>query len=175
MDSNTLLIIIFLGAILVFSLAVVVVIFGNRQRPSDPVLAQASQSTSTEIVQLRLKAYERLVIMLERMTPSKLVMRMNEGAPNGSQLQLRLMKAVRDEFEHNISMQIYVSNECWGRVCAARDEILQLIQVATLQAGPKGSALELSKQIFAMEEKSGNKGIQHALSRLRDEAHSIMV
>lgn len=175
METNTLLILVFLGAMTLFTLVILLAFFAFNKKANSKQVPSVQNKPALEIVELRLKAYERLVIMLDRLTPSKLVMRINQGAMDGAQLQIQLMKAIRDEFEHNVSMQIYVSTECWTRVCASRDEVLRLVQLAAAQVGPKSSSLELSKEIFALEEKSKNASIQHALNRLRDEAHAIMI
>ncbi|MFM9004957.1 MAG: hypothetical protein ACKOSR_05570, partial [Flavobacteriales bacterium] len=57
---------------------------------------------------LRISAYERVIVMLERSTPQAMVMRLSSTASNAAYLHLDLSKALREEFEHNISLQMYV-------------------------------------------------------------------
>ena len=124
---------------------------------------------------LQLKAYERLTIMLERITPSNLVMRINKGNMNGGQLQLELLKAIREEFEHNISMQVYVSDGAWEMTRVAKEETLQLIKIAATKVGPEGSSMHFSKEIFDLENKTGNSAIKQAINALRKEARAKMM
>jgi ankyrin repeat protein len=124
---------------------------------------------------LQLKAYERLTIMLERITPSNLVLRVNKGNMNGGQLQLELLKAIREEFEHNTSMQIYVSDMAWEMTKVAKEETLQLIKIAASKVGAEGSSMQLSKEVFDLENKTGNSAIQQAARVVRNEARGKMI
>lgn len=123
---------------------------------------------------LQLKAYERLIIMLERITPGNLVMRVNKGSMNSAQLQLELLKAVREEYEHNISMQMYVSRTAWELTRTAKEEVMQLIKIAASKNAPDASAMSLSKEIFDLEQKTQNSSIQNALNLLKSEAQQKM-
>lgn len=124
---------------------------------------------------LQMKAYERLTIMLERISPSNLVMRINKGNLNGGQLQLELLKAIREEFEHNISMQVYVSDGAWEMTKVAKEETLQLIKIAASKVGPEATPMQLSKEVFDLESKTGNSAIRQAVHALRNEARGKMM
>lgn len=123
---------------------------------------------------LQLKAYERLIIMLERITPGPLVMRVNKGSMNSAQLQLELLKAVREEFEHNISMQMYVSRSAWELTRTAKDEVMQLIKIAATKTEGDATAMRLSQVIFELEQKTQNESIKNALNVLKSEAQQKM-
>lgn len=161
-------------ALLVF---VTAYIFFNNMRKDqrDFQAAQVKIELLKQSLPLQLKAYERLTIMLERITPSNLVMRVNKGSMNGAQLQLELLKAVRGEFEHNISMQVYVSDGSWEMTRIAKEETLQLIKIAATKVGPEGSAMQLSKEVFDLENKTGNSAIKQAIKALRNEARGKMM
>lgn len=161
-------------ALLVF---VTAYIFFNNMRKDqrDFQTAQIKIELLKQSLPLQLKAYERLTIMLERITPSNLVMRINRGSMNGSQLQLELLKAIREEYEHNISMQVYVSDGAWEMTRIAKEETLQLIKIAATKVGPEGSSMQLSKEIFDLENKTGNSAIKQAIKALRNEARGKMM
>ncbi|MFM7310674.1 MAG: hypothetical protein ACKOZY_08705, partial [Flavobacteriales bacterium] len=79
------------------------------------------QDNNKSLAPLRLSAYERLVIMLERITPQSLIMRHHIQASNAGMLQRDLIRAILEEFEQNISLQVYVSLGCWEKVVRARE------------------------------------------------------
>ena len=80
----------------------------------------------------RLQAYERMSLFLERITPSKLLIRV---APNSSikeDYERFLIGSIEQEFEHNLSQQIYMSDECWNIITAAKNATIQLVRKAGL-------------------------------------------
>ncbi len=79
---------------------------------------------------LRLQAYERMAIFLERITPSKLLIRVVPNSSNKEDYESLLIANIEQEFEHNLSQQIYISNECWNVITAAKNATIQLIRKA---------------------------------------------
>jgi hypothetical protein len=127
------------------------------------------QDNNKALASLRVTAYERLTVMLERITPQALVMRHNTGGLTAQSLQLDLIRSVREEFEHNVSLQIYVSAECWERIIEAKEETAQLIKIAHTRLPVGHSALELSGEILRIEAELGNPAIRTALHAIRAE------
>ncbi len=123
---------------------------------------------------LQLKAYERLIIMLERITPGALVMRVNQPGKGAAQLQLDLLKAVREEFDLNVSMQMYVSKTAWELTSIAKDDVQQLIKTAAIKAGAEANGMALNKEIFALEHVTNNASLKQALEILRGEARKML-
>lgn len=81
---------------------------------------------------LRLQAYERMALFLERMTPSKLLIRVNPTSSDKDVYESLLIQTIEQEFEHNLSQQIYLSDECWNIITAAKNATIQLIRKASL-------------------------------------------
>ena len=81
---------------------------------------------------LRLQAYERMAIFLERITPSKLLIRVAPTSSNKESYESLLIARIEQEFEHNLSQQIYISDECWNIITAAKNATIQLIRKASL-------------------------------------------
>ena len=127
------------------------------------------QDNNKALASLRISAYERLVVMLERSIPSAMVMRLSGTVPNAGALQLELIRAVREEFDHNISLQMYVSEYCWKKVNKAREETSELIRVAFTQVKPEAPSMELSREIFKLESATGNAAIREAIAAIREE------
>lgn len=121
------------------------------------------------VLPLQVHAYERLTVLLERITPSPLVMRINTQEMNAAQLQLALLRAIRDEFEHNVSMQIYVSDVLWSQIVAARDESASVIQTAAQLVEAGSPSIRMCQQVFELEAQRGNKAIRMALVSIKQE------
>lgn len=81
---------------------------------------------------LRLQAYERMAIFLERITPSKLLIRVHPTSSNKEDYENLLIASIEQEFEHNLSQQIYISDDCWNIIAAAKNATIQLIRKASL-------------------------------------------
>ena len=86
-----------------------------------------------ETFPLRLQAYERMALFLERIAPAKLLTRINPTSSNKADYEALLIATIEQEFEHNLSQQIYVSDQCWSITQAAKNATIQLIRKATLQ------------------------------------------
>lgn len=81
---------------------------------------------------LRLQAYERLALLLERLSPSKLLIRIQPTSSNKEDYVKLLAQSIEQEFEHNLSQQIYVSEKCWNIIATAKNATIQLIIKASL-------------------------------------------
>jgi hypothetical protein len=79
---------------------------------------------------LRLQAYERLSLLLERINPTKLLIRVTPISENKNDYADYLIASIDQEFEHNLTQQIYVSSSCWGYVLTAKNATNQMIRKA---------------------------------------------
>lgn len=85
-----------------------------------------------ESLPIRLQAYERMALFLERITPSKLLTRVNPNSSNKEDYESLLVASIQQEFEHNLSQQIYLSDDCWTVIIAAKNATIQLIRKANM-------------------------------------------
>lgn len=81
---------------------------------------------------LRLQAYERMALFLERISPSKILVRINPIDSNKDNYESLLIQNIEQEFEHNLSQQIYISDKCWSIVTTAKNATIQLIRKASM-------------------------------------------
>ncbi|MDR3180884.1 MAG: hypothetical protein LBT61_03025 [Prevotellaceae bacterium] len=137
--SNNILFIAILGAMLILMLNYLP---GRRRK------TQGEAPQSADVRALQLQAYERLVLLMERMNPTELVLRYNNHAGTVADLQLFLLNAVREETAHNYAQQLYVSNAAWTQVMAARNTIMNLINQSAGALQPNDPAVALSKKII---------------------------
>lgn len=85
-----------------------------------------------EAMPTRLQAYERLSLFLERISPSKLLVRVNPISTNKDDYEALIIQNIEQEFEHNLSQQIYMSDNCWNIITTAKNATIQLIRKANL-------------------------------------------
>ncbi|WP_179020255.1 DUF7935 family protein [Winogradskyella forsetii] len=85
-----------------------------------------------ETFPLRLQAYERMALFLERIAPSKLLTRVHPTSSSKEDYESLLIATIEQEFEHNLSQQIYVSDQCWSITQAAKNATIQLIRKANI-------------------------------------------
>lgn len=111
-------------------------------------LVKLKIENSKIITPVRLQAYERIILLLERITPDNLVMRMRKTGIGSGEMQGLLLKSIRDEYDHNMSQQLYVSNEAWDQVKKAKEEIIQLIYNAGSDIKEGENGIDLCRHIL---------------------------
>lgn len=100
------------------------------------------------VVPIRLQAYERMTLFLERISPNSLIIRCYQPGMNLQTLQGVLTKTIRDEWEHNLSQQIYISSESWTRIREAKDEMINLINSSAISLPAEADPTTLAATIF---------------------------
>ncbi|MDC6364792.1 MULTISPECIES: hypothetical protein [Flavobacteriaceae] len=88
------------------------------------------KESQKDTLPVRLQAYERMTLFLERITLNNLVVRVAPKGKNKSDYENLLIKQIETEFEHNLSQQIYMSDECWNIIKAAKNATIQTIRSA---------------------------------------------
>ncbi|MGB1308303.1 MAG: hypothetical protein ACPG6B_05300 [Oceanihabitans sp.] len=124
-----------------------------------------------EAFPLRLQAYERMVLFLERIAPAKLLLRINPISNDKESYESLLIASIEQEFEHNLSQQIYVSDECWNVINASKNATIQLIRKATLLE-TTDSANKL-REVILSEMMEGHAPSHAGLSYIRDEVSKL--
>ncbi len=127
-----------------------------------------SRSIET-ILPTRLQAYERVTLFLERISPQNLLIRLNQPGIGARDFQKLLLDEIRNEYNHNVSQQVYMSEDVWNQVRNAKEELLITINEAAGQVEPEASGFDLSKKIFEMVMSKKLDPIGHALSELKKE------
>lgn len=133
---------------------------------------QTIMSNQKVTVPLRFRAYERMILFLERMSPDTLVIRLQTPDMTSMQLLLALQNAIREEYEHNLSQQLYISNEAWGLVKSAKEGMMKHFNSCATGIDPKSSAFELSKLIIETYHNIPNPPTKLAIIFLKKEIQS---
>lgn len=142
----------------------------NEYRKQLLELRKANQNYTTP---LRLQAYERMVLFLERVSLNNLVSRVQKRGMSAKQFQSDLIVTVRTEFEHNLSQQIYVSQTAWETVKLAKEEVIKVINVSATQVRDDATSAELSQKIFEILLKLEVSPTQMAISTIKKEVRQL--
>jgi len=144
----------------------------NAERLAAHRIAQV-QDDHRQTLPLRLQAYERLTLFLERIDPGPLLLRVHKSNMGSRTLHSELVATVREEFEHNVTQQIFVSDRTWTKVRQAKDETIRLLNLSYEQTGDSPAATDLSRHIFGNVGKLTHTPSQEALLVLRDEVKKM--
>ncbi len=122
---------------------------------------------------VRLQAYERVVLLLERITPSQLIMRNIGAGMSAREMQKALIDNIRQEFDHNLSQQLYISSNAWELVKNTRESLISAINTAAENLNEKATATDLAQLIFEDELSSEGSILYKALEYLKKEAREL--
>ena len=87
------------------------------------------RSNNKLITPIRLQAYERIILLLERIKPDAMALRIQKPNFNAKQMQILMLETVRKEFNHNLSQQVYLTNETWSTIVNAKEQVVRLINL----------------------------------------------
>jgi hypothetical protein len=125
------------------------------------------------ITPLRLQAYERIILYLERISPESLIMRVNKSGMTTKQLHTELLKSIRAEFDHNLSQQIYLSNKSWEMVKRARQEMTKLVNTSASKVESQAPSIKLSQIILESVVEAKSSPSLEAINYVKKEIQQI--
>ena len=137
-------------------------------------LWELKRLSQKEISPLRMRAYERLALLLERTTPEHMLLSLTLSEMTVLQVQQHLMRTVRMEFDHNLSQQIYVSDELWLAIQAAKDQMIAFVNSMAQQMPADGTALDYAKVLITAYSANGDTTNEKAMHLLRQEARMFI-
>jgi hypothetical protein len=123
---------------------------------------------------IKIQAYERLVLFLERINPESLLPRTQSSSMNCGQLHADLLVTIRAEFEHNLSQQIYVSSQTWGAIKQTKEHIIKIINTEASNIDPKRPASELSEAILRSIMQLEHNPVSITIEILKNEASNFI-
>ena len=118
---------------------------------------------------LRIQAYERVCLFLERITPNLLIHRINNNAANAIDLQRTLLSTIRKEFEHNLSQQIYMSPTAWNLTVKAKEDLVNLVIMSGKGLNAQNTNMDFIKAITEKMIKLEESPTKKALEYLKEE------
>ena len=136
-------------------------------------LAELRVTATTTVLPIRLQAYERICLLLERISPGNIIVRVNVSEMTASQLQQHLNAEIRHEFNHNLSQQMYMSDKSWVHVKNAVEETISLINASASETAPDARGIELARKIIEKNIMRQENPIDQALSFIKNEIREI--
>ncbi|MEA3494541.1 MAG: hypothetical protein U9R42_00715 [Bacteroidota bacterium] len=142
------------------------------QNEKDKKLIDVKSDSAKDLIMLKLQAYERVMLLLERIAPENLIVRINKAGMNVEQLHAQLISNLRAEFDHNVAQQLYVSNEAWDKVLKAKSEIAKIINLSKEKVDNQNNSLDLVKIILLNNQKI-SVFLYDAKTHLKKEAQQL--
>ncbi len=121
----------------------------------------------------RVEAYQRAVLLMERISPNSLVMRLHNPGLPAKMMQAELLKAIREEYDHNVAQQIFISPKAWEMVRNSKEETIKIINIAGGQMSDVSMALELSAKIFEITAEVGQLPTEITIEFLKRELQEL--
>lgn len=121
----------------------------------------------------RLQAYERMCLFLERIAPQNMLLRLNQPGISARDFHRIILDEIRSEYNHNVSQQIYMSENVWNMVKNSKEDLVILINEASSQLPAEATSLDLSRKIFELSMNKQVDPMGHALSELKKEIQQI--
>lgn len=152
MDNSTQILI---GIIVV--LAIAFVAFVLTQKKSDPQKQPGGESIDNATRALQLQAYERLTLLVDRIALPNLISRVNQNGVSAREMQMLLTRGLKEEFDYNITQQIYVSADGWNAVKNLKEQNMLVVNQLASALPPNATGLDLNKLLleYLMTDKKG--------------------
>ena len=172
MDSTLLIIAIAFAALVA---GVLVFLFLKQRRELKAAQAATPTTGDANTRQLQLQAYERLILLTDRIALPNLIQRVNVPGLSARDMQSLLTQSIRQEFEHNITQQIYVSAEAWDAVRNYKEQHLLIVNQVSSFLPPEATGADLNKALLDLLVQNPKASLQNVVSdALSYEAKKLM-
>ncbi|NQU33886.1 MAG: hypothetical protein HQ521_11670 [Bacteroidetes bacterium] len=142
----------------------------NEQHVQIMKMELEKKSNSEKIsIPLKFQAYERMALFLERINPTNLLTRVMNPKMRVSTLHSSLLATIREEYEHNMSQQLYISDNSWGLVKTAKEEVVRLINSSAAKFNSEDNANVFAQEIITNGFNNNNNPIEKALKGLKED------
>ncbi|GEP50621.1 hypothetical protein FNO01nite_12930 [Flavobacterium noncentrifugens] len=121
---------------------------------------------------LKLQAYERMTLFMERIDPSKLLIRITPVSTDKNDYSNFVIAQVEQEFEHNLTQQIYISDECWAIIQTAKNSTIQMLRKAA--SNPEVADADKLRELILSTLLDKNTPSSAALSYIRNEVRELI-
>lgn len=154
-------------------LAVYLIIHRFLKHEAMKIENESRRAMQIEIFQIRIQAYERIILLLERISPNQLILRINQPGLSALEFQSLLVQNIRDEFDHNLSQQLYISSAAWELVRTAREEMIRLINSAAGNVHGNARAHDLASRLLELHTSLENDPLTRAIETVKEEARKF--
>lgn len=130
--------------------------FFSERKPKTPADSQPARAEGA--AQLQLQSYERLTLLVDRIALPNLISRVNQPGLSAKDMQLLLTRSIKEEFDYNITQQVYVSADAWNAVKNLKEQNMLVVNQLANTLPPDATGLDLNKLLleYLMTDKKGN-------------------
>ncbi len=121
----------------------------------------------------RVEAYQRAVLLMERIHPNSLVMRLHNPGMPAKALQAEFLKSIREEYDHNVAQQLFISPQAWQMVKNSKEETIKIINIAGNQMQATSTGMELSAKVFELVAEIGQLPSEITVELLKKELQEL--
>ncbi|MEM6642947.1 MAG: hypothetical protein AAF616_08210 [Bacteroidota bacterium] len=143
------------------------------QKQLDEISLGIRQKNQKVVIPIRLQAYERVTLLLERITPSNLLARLGSPDYTAEEFQQILIHEIRNEFNHNLSQQVYMSDSAWTYVSTAIEQTVSLINSCSNGLADDAKGIDLARKIVEQGSGEGFDAPAQALKFIKEEIQSV--
>jgi len=159
------------AALVLYAMYLTITSFLNKD--FDKKLVEIKARNIEIVLPIRLQAYERIILFLERITPNNLILRVSNPAYSAKEFQQVLLKEIREEFNHNLSQQVYLSDKAWLEVKKAVEDLMVVINNSSNTLHQDSSGLDLAKRIFENIIENNTDITSEAISFIKNEIRQV--
>jgi hypothetical protein len=145
------------------------VIKNQSEENLNKIRIEIQRQNQQTITPIKLQAYERLVLLLERISPQQLIATHSHPDQTASSLKFQMIGAIQQEYNYNLSQQIYVSTQSWNLVKVVKEQVIALINEAHNGLAPNATQTDLSKAIIESMISAGQQPTEKAINFLKAE------
>ena len=137
-------------------------------------LLELREKNTGLITPIKLQAYERLTILLERIAPDNLIMMLSQPRQSATELRTQIVNQVGEEFNHNISQQIYISSQAWELIKIIRENVLFIVDDSYKSLPENAKGTDLGKAILKELMNQKNHPTRGGIEFLKKEIALVM-
>ncbi|WP_075603600.1 DUF7935 family protein [Saccharicrinis aurantiacus] len=126
-----------------------------------------------DLLPIKMSAYERVTLFLERISAESIVMREQSKAVTSKDFQSVLLGSIRTEYEHNMAMQVHISPDTWHLVKNAKEEMIRTINISATMVEPEHSSMGLAKTILEQFPNTTSYHFKKALDGLKADVQTF--
>lgn len=153
-------------------IAIVIAVYTLLRKPATPPVENRERFAS---IPLQLQAYERLVLLTERIALPNLISRLNQPGISAYEMKIILTENIKQEFDYNSTQQLYVSPLSWDAVRNLKEQNIMVVNQVSSTLPPTGSASDLNKKILEILLSQENGNLHELVSQaLNFEAKKLM-
>ena len=145
----------------------------NGEREIRHLQVELKRDRQKHFLPMRVEAYQRAVLLMERIHPNSLVMRLHNPGLPAKALQAKFLDSIREEYDHNVAQQLFISPQAWQMVKNSKEETIKIINIAGNQMEVTSTGMDLSAKIFEVVAEIGELPTEITIEYLKQELQEL--